>query len=169
LPLLKRRVNLFDASAVLCFLQGESGADVVERELSAGGARSAVNWSEVAQKVMAHGADWSLARTLVLTFGLEIDSVLAVDAELAAKEWRRGSGLSLADRICLATAVRLDAKVWTDDSSWGSSERITQVRWPRLVVPCCSANRLTRCGTECSTREHSHVQGDQHAPSVHGQ
>ena len=121
-------MNLFDASALLCFLQGEPGADVVERELAIGGACSAVNWSEVAQKVLAHGADWSLARSLLLSFGLEIEPVLAVDAERAASEWRRGSGHSIADRICLATAHRLDARVWTADASWGSSDRVSQVR-----------------------------------------
>ena len=42
-------MNLFDASALLCFLQGEPGADVVERELLIGGACTAANWSEVCQ------------------------------------------------------------------------------------------------------------------------
>lgn len=121
-------MNLFDASALLCFLQGETGADLVERELATGGACSAVNWSEVAQKVIAHGADWSLARSLLLSYGLEIEPVIAVDAERAAMDWRRGSGLSIADRICQATAIHLDAHVWTADSAWGTSERISQVR-----------------------------------------
>jgi PIN domain nuclease of toxin-antitoxin system len=44
-------MNLFDSSALLCFLRGEEGADVVEREPLVGGACSAANWSEVAQKV----------------------------------------------------------------------------------------------------------------------
>ena len=121
-------MNLFDASALLCYLLGEPGADVVKRELSVGGTCSAVNWSEVAQKVLARGSDWTLARSLLFSHGLRIEPVLAIDAERAAGAWRRGSGLSIADRICLATAERLDAQVWTADSSWGSSERITQVR-----------------------------------------
>jgi ribonuclease VapC len=121
-------VNLFDASALLCFLQGEPGADVVERELSLGGACSAVNWSEVGQKVIAHGADWGLSRSLLLSFELEIEPVIMLDAEQAAKDWRRGTGLSIADRICQATALRLDAHIWTADSAWGTSDRISQVR-----------------------------------------
>ncbi len=68
---------MFDASALLCFLQGESGADVVERELGRDPACSAVNWSEVAQKVITHGADWELARSLLLSFGIRIEPVTA--------------------------------------------------------------------------------------------
>lgn len=49
-------MNLFDASALLWFLRGEEGADLVEREPTEGGACSAANWSEVAQKTLAHDA-----------------------------------------------------------------------------------------------------------------
>lgn len=87
-----------------------------------------MNWSEVAQKVIASSADWTLARALLLSFGLQIEPVLAVDAERAARDWRRESGLSIADRICQATAMRLDAHVWTADSAWVRSDRISQVR-----------------------------------------
>ena len=68
-------MNLFDASALLCFLQGERGADVVERELVAGGVCSAANWSETAQKIIAHQRDWDLAGGLLLSYGLEIEPV----------------------------------------------------------------------------------------------
>ncbi|WP_026817924.1 type II toxin-antitoxin system VapC family toxin [Arthrobacter castelli] len=121
-------MNLFDASALLCFLQGEEGSDVVERELVAGGACSAANWSETAQKLIAHDQDWDFARGLILSFDLTIEPVLGDDAELAARLWRRGSGLSLGDRLCLATAQRLGAFIWTADASWGSSDQVRQIR-----------------------------------------
>lgn len=121
-------MNLFDASALLCFLKGESGADVVERELVDGGCCSAANWSETAQKILARGRDWSLSRGLLLSYGLRIEPVHAIDAERAAHLWRAGSGLSLGDRICIATATRLEAVVWTADTAWGSSEQIRQIR-----------------------------------------
>jgi ribonuclease VapC len=121
-------VNLFDSSALLSFLQGEVGADVVERALEDGGGCSAVNWSEAAQKVRSRGGDWPLARGLLLSYEVRVEPVLEEDAELAATLWRAGSGLSLADRLCLATADRLDATVWTADSAWGTSERVRQVR-----------------------------------------
>lgn len=121
-------MNLFDASALLCFLQGETGADVVERELILGGACSAANWSEVAQKLVAHGQDWDQIQALLLSYPLQVEPVLQPDAELAARLWRRGSGRSLGDRLCLATAQRLDATVWTADTAWGSSNTVKQVR-----------------------------------------
>ena len=121
-------MKLFDASALLAFLQGEDGSQVVERELDADARCSAVNWSEVAQKVRAHRGDWTLTRALLLSYGLRVEPVLSVDGERAAAAWIRGSGLSLADRICLATAVRLNATVITADDAWGNSPTIVQIR-----------------------------------------
>lgn len=121
-------MNLFDASVLLCFLQAEQGSDVVERALIAGGACSAANWSEVAQKVLAHQRDWGLARGLLLSYDLLVEPVLLADAERAAALWRPGAGLSLGDRLCMATAERLGAVVWTADASWGSTGAIRQVR-----------------------------------------
>jgi PIN domain nuclease of toxin-antitoxin system len=121
-------VNLFDSSALLCFLQGELGADAVERRLGQHAACSAANWSEVAQKIIAHQRDWGLARGLLLSYGLTIEPVQAVDAELAARLWRAGSGLSLADRLCLATGQRLKATVWTADAAWGTTKPVHQIR-----------------------------------------
>ena len=121
-------MNLFDSSALLSFLQNEPGSDVVERELTVGGRCSAANWSETAQKIIARGADWDLARALVLSYDLVVEPVLAEDAEKAARLWRTGTSLSLADRLCLATADRLAATVWTADTAWGASDTIRQIR-----------------------------------------
>ncbi len=121
-------MNLFDASALLCFLQGEPGAEVIARELALGGRCSAANWSEVAQKVLVRQADWGLVRGLLLGYPLTIEPVLASDAETAAGLWTRGSGLSLADRLCLATGRRLEATVWTADTAWGDLPGVRQVR-----------------------------------------
>jgi ribonuclease VapC len=121
-------MNVFDSSALLCFLQGETGADTVETELGRGGFCSAANWSEVAQKVIAMGGDWNLAMGVLLSYPLDVEPVLRQDAEEAATRWRRGSGLSLADRLCLATASRLGATVWTADTAWGTASPIRQIR-----------------------------------------
>lgn len=123
-------MNVFDASALLAFLRGEPGAATVEHELDVGGYCGAANWSEVAHKVLAHGRDWDLAKALLLSYGLEICDVTASDAEWAAHRWRRGEGLSLADRLCLALGDRLDAAVWTADTGWEANERIKQIREP---------------------------------------
>ena len=121
-------MNVFDASALLAFLQGEDGSAAVEAGLCAGGTCGTANWSEVAQKIRAHGRDWGLARALLASYGLHLEPVSIADAEQAAVSWAPGSGLSLADRLCLALGRRLDAIVWTADSSWGSSEINRQIR-----------------------------------------
>lgn len=119
---------VLDASAVLAYLQSEPGADVVELHLASSAVCSAANWSEVAQKVRAADADWGLARALLLSYGLEVEPVTAADAEAAARRWRRGSGLSLGDRLCLALAERLGVVACTADAAWGSDPGIEQIR-----------------------------------------
>jgi ribonuclease VapC len=122
-------VNVFDASALLTFLQGEDGAAPVEEALSDGGACSAANWSEVAQKIRAHGRNWDLSRSLLVSYGVKVESVTVADAEWAAQKWLRGQGLSLGDRLCMALGSRLDADIWTADRTWGTGDgRIRQIR-----------------------------------------
>ncbi|MET4637268.1 PIN domain-containing protein [Mycetocola sp. 2940] len=121
-------MTVFDASALLAYLRGEAGSGHVRTQLERGGVCSAANWSEVAQKVIAAKADWDLARSLLLSFELVVEPVTASDAEKAAALWRSGEGLSLADRLCLALADRLDASVLTADQQWLGRERVTVIR-----------------------------------------
>lgn len=101
---------------------------MVEREPLAGSTVSAANGSEVTQKSLAGSGDWDLASLLLLSYGLAVEPVLAVDAERAGHLWRRGSGLSLADRLCLALRERRSATAWTADAAWGESAQVRQVR-----------------------------------------
>lgn len=119
---------VIDASALLAFVQGEDGSEAVEAALVGGARCGAANWSEVAQKVRAAGRDWELVRALLLTYRVTVEPVVVDDAEWAARRWRRGEGLSLADRLCLALAERVDAPVLTADRSWGTETRIRQIR-----------------------------------------
>lgn len=121
---------VLDASAILAFVQDETGADMVEAALDGDDkARcGAANWSEVAQKVLGAGRDWDLVRALLVSYGLQVEAVEEADAECAARRWRRGEGLSLADRLCLALAERVDTDILTADTSWGSAGRVTQIR-----------------------------------------
>ncbi len=121
-------MTVLDASALLAFLQDESGADVVEGALEAGAVVGAANWSEVAQKVLGSDRDWRLARALLLGHELVVEPVTAVDAEHAAARWRHGEGLSLGDRLCLALADRLEDTVLTADRAWGTDGRVRQIR-----------------------------------------
>jgi PIN domain nuclease of toxin-antitoxin system len=108
---------VLDASALLAWLQDEPGAEVVETEL-ADGAISSLNWSEVLQKAMAHGVDVTGLRADLEALGLVILPCDADDAEQAANLWTPGSGLSLADRACLALGLRHETPVWTADGAW---------------------------------------------------
>ncbi len=125
---LRHGVNVFDASALLAYLQGEDGSAVVETALEAGGLCGAANWSEVAQKLRSHDRNWALSRSLLLSYGLVIEPVTVEDAEAAARSWQSGRGLSLADRLCLALGDRLDVPVLTADRAWGAAGRIQQIR-----------------------------------------
>lgn len=120
--------SVLDASALLAFVQGESGADRVESLLMGTAHCSSVNWSETAQKVKAAGGDWPIAAALLLSYGLRVEPATIDDGERAADLWRRGSGLSLADRFCLALGERLAATTWTTDTAWGNSDTVRQIR-----------------------------------------
>lgn len=125
---MSERPVVLDASALLAFLQGEDGSDIVEAALAVDPRCGAANWSEVAQKVLAAGRDWSLVRALLTSYPITIDPVSIDDGEWAANRWRRGEGMSLADRLCLALAERLDADVLTSDTAWGTDGRVRQIR-----------------------------------------
>ena len=119
---------VIDASALLAFVQDEAGADVVEAALEADALCGAANWSEVAQKVLAAGRDWQLVRALLTSYDIGVEPVIVDDAEWAARRWKPGEGLSLADRLCLALAERAGSNVLTADTTWGTSDRVTQIR-----------------------------------------
>lgn len=121
-------MSVVDASVLLAFTLGEDGADRAEALLEEGAHCGAANWAEVAQKVLAGGGNWDLVRALLMSYDLAIEAVSEDDAEWAALRWRRGEGLSLADRLCLALGRRLDADVWTTDNAWGSAGRVRQLR-----------------------------------------
>ena len=121
-------MSVLDASALLAFLQGEAGSDLVETQMLSGARCGAANWSEVAQKVLRAGRDWDLAKALLGAYSVEIEEVSEQDAEWAALRWRPGQTLSLGDRLCLALAERVDENVWTADRAWGSEGRVRQIR-----------------------------------------
>lgn len=117
---------VLDASAVLALLFREKGATEIE-EVLADSAMSAVNWSEVVQKLAVRDIP---APEALLVLGLRIEPFTLVDARTAAALWARGRalGLSLADRACLALAARFDAEAWTADRVWATSALGVRVR-----------------------------------------
>jgi ribonuclease VapC len=109
--------TVVDASVVLAWLQDEPGTQEAEPLLMEG-VIGAANWSEVLQKSRQHGVDAELVARLLASFGLDVADVTQRDAEQAASIWRKGSGLSLADRLCLALGLRLRTPVATADRRW---------------------------------------------------
>lgn len=121
-------VAVLDASALLAYLLDEPGGDVVGGALEAGAVCSAVNLSEVVQKLRDAGGDWGIAAAVLDGMGLEVEPATTTDAVKAAEMWQANPHLSLADRFCLATAHRLGVAAWTADRAWGSSGSVKQIR-----------------------------------------
>lgn len=122
-------MNVFDASALLAYLQREQGSDVVSEHLARGGACSAASWSETAQEVLAAGGSWPRARALLNSHPLTVEPVTEADAERAADLWTPAGGLSLGDRCCLALVHRLGAStILTADRAWSGLPGVVLVR-----------------------------------------
>jgi PIN domain nuclease of toxin-antitoxin system len=117
---------VLDASALLAYLNGERGSELVHEHL-AESAISAANWSEVLTKI-----DSTLARSwadaLLMAVGVVIEPVTKTDAITAADMYARNKSLSLGDRLCLALGERLDARVLTADRAWGNESPVIQIR-----------------------------------------
>lgn len=118
-------MSVLDASALLAFLHGEPGADLVADVLASGDAEiSAVNWCEVLTKLTSldAGPDGAVAKMEKsgLTAALRIVPFDELQASLAASLYRatRAFGLSLADRVCLSLGIAHNATVFTADRSW---------------------------------------------------
>lgn len=110
---------VLDASALLAWLRAEDGADQVDTHID-GSVISAVNASEVAQKVTQRGGYGSQAVTEALGLGLVLTPFGGEDALATAELWphTHSQGLSLGDRACLALAHRLDRPALTADQAW---------------------------------------------------
>ncbi|MHB1500698.1 MAG: PIN domain-containing protein, partial [Candidatus Dormibacteria bacterium] len=127
-------MNVFDASALLAFLEGEEGADLVESALGAGGACAAANWSEVNQKILAHARSWELARSLLTSHDLAIEPVTQADAESAAQ--RRVSGEAVPKKITTRGHSYLAADTsWSCPVRHGFPPSRRPCRRPRISLP----------------------------------
>ncbi len=110
---------VLDASAMLAFLNGEPGGEVVDGYRGAALA-SAVNIAEVGARLSDLGASPAEVRRAV---GLMAVEVVAFDAEQAyaaagIRSATRGRGLSLGDRACLQLAARRGLPAVTADQAW---------------------------------------------------
>lgn len=113
--------TVLDASAVLAYLLGEPGEELVGEVLERGlGVISAVNLSEVGAKL----ADGAMSHPEIeeVLAGLDLRLVPFDREQALASAWLRGPtrplGLSLGDRACLALAEHLSLPVLTTDRAW---------------------------------------------------
>lgn len=125
----RSQLSVLDASALLAFLHGEPGGEVVE-ELLGTSAISSVNWSEVIQKALEKKTEVAGLREELESLGLEIVPFTAPLAEKTAhlREETRSLGLSLGDRACLALAEDLGRPAVTTDKIWGDLTLPVEVR-----------------------------------------
>lgn len=116
---------VLDASALLAYLRDEPGKLAVEATLAAGAIISVVNYAEVLSRLSDSGVDVANANRRLRDLGLlggllGIEPLLEEDAvEIARlRVVTRAQGLSLGDRACLATGLRLNRTVLTADRVW---------------------------------------------------
>ncbi len=110
---------VLDASALLAYLQRESGGDTIGKALR-GALMSTVNWAEVVQKVPDQDIGAVGLRGALESLGLSFEPFAVAQAEIAGelREKTRSLGLSLGDRACLALGMDKDALVLTADRTW---------------------------------------------------
>ena len=114
-------ISILDASAVLAFLQGEPGDDIVRLALQSDSCVvTAANQAEIIAKIVDRGVDAVVLKTVIDQMGYPVIDVTAQDGECAGwmRKQTRVIGLSLGDRLCLAVAKRLKAVVLTADRPW---------------------------------------------------
>jgi PIN domain nuclease of toxin-antitoxin system len=120
-PSSRRGGAVLDASALLAWLTGERGAEVVGEYLPRA-VISAVNLSEVLCRGHSLGRNVASLPARLGQLGLAVEPFTTDDALIAtdifARDRRRV--LSLADRCCLATAIRLGLPAVTDVRAWST-------------------------------------------------
>lgn len=113
---------LLDASAVLAYLHEEPGAETVAEALAMPDEcrMSAANHAEVIARCLDRGVTEEVVDVMLVELGYQVIPVQVEDGVLAGRLRRstRTSGLSLGDRLCLATAMRLACPVMTTDRPW---------------------------------------------------
>jgi ribonuclease VapC len=110
---------LLDSSAMLAYLYQEAGAEVVAQKLDSH-VMSAANLAEVVSKMADSGLAVAFIEQQLAALAPIVAPVEKADAMRAGalRPLTRHLGLSLGDRLCLATAERLKLPVLTGDRSW---------------------------------------------------
>ncbi len=121
--------GVLDSSALLAFIHGEPGAEVVARVIG-DALVSSVNLAEVVTKLVTRGGSLDSARVVL---GVAIVDVVDFTRPLAEEAGglvlrTRLKGLSLGDRACLALAQREGVPAFTADRAWASLDIGVEIR-----------------------------------------
>jgi ribonuclease VapC len=112
---------VLDSSAALAMLLGEPGGDRVmqafldQEDLIA---ISAVNWSEVFNRLQRKSSTVTTEKLTAMLPGIEIVPFGQIEAERTALLAKSCGALSLGDRACLSLAHSRGAAAWTTDKIW---------------------------------------------------
>lgn len=133
-----RPLGVLDASALLAYLLGEPGSEVVERALIGGLVMSAVNLAEVLAWFAEHGEDPLMTYEALKARGIvnglvQIEPFVEADVPEVARlrPLTKAIGLSLGDRACLALGRKLGLPVFTADRAWENAGVTVEVRLVR--------------------------------------
>lgn len=107
---------VLDSWALLTYLKGEPASERIEAAwLEQGAAISSINLGEVLYiRAREEGNDPAVATVAMVRKRLDVIDPDWTMVEAAAMIKADG-GLSYADAFCIATAVKLDAQLWTGD------------------------------------------------------
>ena len=114
-------VTIADASAILALLKQEPLGKLDPRRLFRA-TISAVNLSEVLERLCSGGLSESEADAAVAELSLRVADFDAPQARIVARlrVTTRHAGLSLGDRACLALGLQLGRPVITADRAWAT-------------------------------------------------
>ena len=112
---------------MLAYVRDEPGAEVVQLALARSAAINLVNWAEVLTVIIRRGGVVPEFQRRLMAAGilgpdglLTMVGITAEDAQLTAELYpiSSGAGLSLGDRMCMATGIRLHLSVFTAERAW---------------------------------------------------
>jgi PIN domain nuclease of toxin-antitoxin system len=120
---------VLDTSALLAFVNGEAGGEVVA-EIIGEAVISTVNLAEAVTKLVGRGASLDRARDILAMADYAVADFDRALAEIAGSlvTRTRPHGLSLGDRACLALAQRERLPALTSDRAWSEVDSGIEIR-----------------------------------------
>ena len=116
---------VLDASAILAAIFAETGHAAVAEVVGAGAIACSVNLAEVATTLIRNGYPAARAEAILMELPIAVHDAGLGLARHAARLYpdTRSHGLSLADRLCLALALREQRPALTADRAWSEPGR----------------------------------------------